>query len=167
LCQYNSQIHRVPAGRILTNKQTVYTRPSLRACRDGNKITLPFSCLKLGRKFVVILAGYESGRYSGHYLPTISPCWLLIYTCFCAFTMQTRSTANGKIRREIQKSSNVQNRPGPESYCQAIYFKMSKNVVRIGFLVNLTIPPLSIHSANTETLSAVFAENVLVYARRC
>jgi hypothetical protein len=22
LCQYNSQIHRVPAGRILTNKQT-------------------------------------------------------------------------------------------------------------------------------------------------
>jgi hypothetical protein len=40
--------------------------------------------------------------------------------------MQTRSTANGKIRREIQKSSNVQNRPGPESYCQAIYFKMSK-----------------------------------------
>jgi hypothetical protein len=22
LCQYNSQIHRVPAGRIVTNKQT-------------------------------------------------------------------------------------------------------------------------------------------------
>jgi hypothetical protein len=23
LCQYNSQIHRVPAGRIVTNKQTI------------------------------------------------------------------------------------------------------------------------------------------------
>jgi hypothetical protein len=26
------------------------------------KLKLPFSCLKLGRKFVVILAGYESGQ---------------------------------------------------------------------------------------------------------
>jgi hypothetical protein len=25
LCQYNSQIHRVPAGRIVTNKQTIPT----------------------------------------------------------------------------------------------------------------------------------------------
>jgi hypothetical protein len=25
LCQYNSQIHRVPAGRIVTNKQTNYS----------------------------------------------------------------------------------------------------------------------------------------------
>jgi hypothetical protein len=24
LCQYNSQIHRVPAGRIVTNKQTSF-----------------------------------------------------------------------------------------------------------------------------------------------
>jgi hypothetical protein len=33
---------------------------------------------------------------SAHYIA------LLIYTCFCAYTMQARSTANGKIRREIQ-----------------------------------------------------------------
>jgi hypothetical protein len=32
------------------------------------KLKLPFSYLKLGRKFVVILAGYESGRYSGQSL---------------------------------------------------------------------------------------------------
>jgi hypothetical protein len=33
---------------------------------------------------------------SSHYIA------LLIYTCFCAYTMQARSTANGKIRRKIQ-----------------------------------------------------------------
>jgi hypothetical protein len=36
------------------------------------------------------------GRVSAHYIA------LLIYTCICAYTMQARSTANGKIRREIQ-----------------------------------------------------------------
>jgi hypothetical protein len=34
------------------------------------------------------------GRVSAHYIA------LLIYTCLCAYTM-ARSTANGKIRREI------------------------------------------------------------------
>jgi hypothetical protein len=35
------------------------------------------------------------GRVSAHYIA------MLIYTCLCAYTMQARSTANGKIRREI------------------------------------------------------------------
>jgi hypothetical protein len=47
---------------------------------------------------------------------------LLIYTCFCAYTMQARSTANGKIRREIQ---NIQMfKTDPESFSPAIYFSV-------------------------------------------
>jgi hypothetical protein len=45
---------------------------------------------------------------------------LLIYTCFCAYTMQARSTANGKIRREIQNHQIFET--DPESFSQAIYF---------------------------------------------
>jgi hypothetical protein len=83
-------------------------------CGDGKQLKLPFSCLKLGRTFVVILAGYESaaGRYSGHSL--------LIYTCFCANTMLARFTANGNIRREIYNPQMFET--DPKSFCPAIYF---------------------------------------------
>jgi hypothetical protein len=36
---------------------------------------------------------------------------LLIYTCFCAYTVQVRYTANGKIRREIQKPQMFETDP--------------------------------------------------------
>jgi hypothetical protein len=47
------------------------------------KLKLPFSYLKLGRKFVVILQGTRVRAIdSAHYIA------LLIYTCFCAYTIQ-------------------------------------------------------------------------------
>jgi hypothetical protein len=36
------------------------------------------------------------GKVSAHYIA------LLIYTCICAYTMQARSTTNGKIRRKFK-----------------------------------------------------------------
>jgi hypothetical protein len=50
------------------------------------------------------------GRISAHYIAR------LIYTCFCAYTIQARSTTNGKIRREIQN---------PQMFETAIYLRMS------------------------------------------
>jgi hypothetical protein len=78
---------------------------------------LPFSCLKLGQKFAVIgrmSQGDVVGRVSAHYIA------LLIYTCFCAYTIQTCSTTKGKIRREIQNPQMFET--DPESFSPAIYF---------------------------------------------
>jgi hypothetical protein len=45
------------------------------------------------------------GRVSAHYIA------LLIYTCICAYTIQARSTANGKLRREIQNPQMFETDP--------------------------------------------------------
>jgi hypothetical protein len=44
-------------------------------------------------------------RVSAHYIA------LLIYTCFCAYTKQARSTTNEKIRREIQNPQMFETDP--------------------------------------------------------
>jgi hypothetical protein len=54
------------------------------------------------------------GKVSAHYIA------LLIYTCFCAYTIHARSTTNGKIRREIQNPQMLET--DPESFSPAIYF---------------------------------------------
>jgi hypothetical protein len=52
------------------------------------------------------------GRVSAHYIA------LLIYTCFCAYTIQARSTTNRKIRREIQNPQMFETDPRAESFSQ-------------------------------------------------
>jgi hypothetical protein len=82
--------------------------------------SLPFPCLKLGRKFVIILAGYESdeqGDIVGKECPLYRPAHL--YLLLRLYTMQTRSTPNGKIRREIQNPQIFET--DPESFSPAIY----------------------------------------------
>jgi hypothetical protein len=55
----------------------------------------------------------------GRVLPTISlGRALLITTCFRAYNMQARSTANRKIRRKIQNSQMFET--DPESFSPAI-----------------------------------------------
>jgi hypothetical protein len=46
LCQYNSQIHRVPAGRIVTNKQTN------KQTNNQSATERPFGHIKLSADFV-------------------------------------------------------------------------------------------------------------------
>jgi hypothetical protein len=65
--------------------------------RSRLKLKLPFSCLKLGRKFVVILA---VGRDSAHYIA------LVIFTCFGAYTIQARFTTK---RKHLARNSNCSN----------------------------------------------------------
>jgi hypothetical protein len=68
------------------------------------KLKLPFSCLKLGRKFIVILAGYKSGRYSGQsFCPLYRPANL-----YYAGTLHSKQ----KNPARNSNSSNVRNRTG-------------------------------------------------------
>jgi hypothetical protein len=73
------------------------------------KIKLPFSCLKLRRKFVVILAGYESGRYSGRpanlYL-------LLRAPILCRHASQQTKKSGAKFK--IPKCSKQTQSPFPQ-----------------------------------------------------
>jgi hypothetical protein len=52
------------------------------------------------------------GRVSAHYIA------LLIYTCFCAYTIQVSSTTNGKIRREIQNPQMFETDPALSPFPQ-------------------------------------------------
>jgi hypothetical protein len=51
---------------------------------------------------------------------------LLIYTCFCAYTIQARATTNGKIRREIQNPQMFEMfETDPESFSPAPFPQQS------------------------------------------
>jgi hypothetical protein len=52
------------------------------------------------------------GRVSAHYIA------VLIYTCFCAYTIQARSPTNGKIRREIQNPQMFETDPALSPFPQ-------------------------------------------------
>jgi hypothetical protein len=52
------------------------------------------------------------GRESANYIT------LLIYTCFCAYTIQARSTTNGNIQREIQNPQMFETDPGLSPFPQ-------------------------------------------------
>jgi hypothetical protein len=66
------------------------------------KLIVPFSCLKLGRKLVVMSQGVIVGRVSSHYSA------LLIYTC--AYTMPARSEKSC-AKFKILKCSKQSTRP--------------------------------------------------------
>jgi hypothetical protein len=65
------------------------------------------------------------GRDFAHYIAQ------LIYTCFCAYTIQARSTTNGKIGCEIQNPQMFQT--NSESFSPAFgsrsYYMTSKNSI--------------------------------------
>jgi hypothetical protein len=67
-------------------------------------------CCNFGRTSQGDVVGYVSAHYIA----------LLIYTCFCAYTIQARFTTNGKIRLEIQNPQMFET--DPESFSPAIYF---------------------------------------------
>jgi hypothetical protein len=52
------------------------------------------------------------GRVSANYIA------LLIYTCFCAYTIHARSTTNGKIWREIQNPQMFETDRAPTPFPQ-------------------------------------------------
>jgi hypothetical protein len=90
-----------------------------------------FRCLDLdGKKKIAVFMlkkcllsfwqGMSQGDIVGHILCPLYHPALLLYTCFCAYNMQARSTANGKIRREIQNPQMFET--DPESFSPAIYF---------------------------------------------
>jgi hypothetical protein len=76
---------------------------------NGKKNKVAIFMLKLGRKFVVILAWYESGRYSGQSLcPLYLPANLyLLLRLYYTGTLHN----NGKIRREIQNPQMFETDP--------------------------------------------------------